>query len=114
MPPPLHSPPSQALCPAGEVNRSDSDVYHLAVNLMDRFLSYESVKSEKDFYATSAASAMISLKIRRAREECLSYEHLRYHFGSVPETRIRVSKRVHVGGGGWGVGDGGWGMGDGG
>ena len=68
-------------------------MYHLAVNLMDRYLSFESIKSEKDFYATSAACAMISLKIRRATEECLSYEHLRYHFCSVSESRIRVSDR---------------------
>ena len=66
-------------------------MYHLAVNLIDRYLSFESIKSEKDFYATSAACAMISLKIRRAREECLSYDHLRYHFGSVSESRIQVS-----------------------
>lgn len=88
----LVSPPSpsslQALCPGSEVTRSD--VYHLAVNLMDRFLSYETLKSEKDLYATSAACAMISLKILRAREECLSYDYLRYHFHRVPESRIRV------------------------
>lgn len=66
-------------------------MYHLAVNLMDRYLSFERIKSEKDFYATSAACAMISLKIRRATEECLNYEHLRYHFCSVSESRIRVS-----------------------
>ena len=79
----------QALCPESEASRSD--VYHLAVNLLDRYLSYESMESEKEFYATSAACAMISLKIRRAREECLSYEHLRYHFFSVSESRIKVS-----------------------
>lgn len=81
----------RALCPGSEVTRSD--VYHLAVNLMDRFLSYETLKSEKDLYATSAACAMISLKILRAREECLSYDYLRYHFHRVPESRIRAKEK---------------------
>jgi hypothetical protein len=81
----------EALCPGLEVSRSD--VYHLAVNLMDRFLSYENVKSEKDLYATSAACAMISLKILRAREECLNYDYLRYHFNRVPEPRIRAKEK---------------------
>ena len=58
---------------------------------MDRFLSYENVKSEQDLCATSAGCAMISLKILRAREECLSYDYLRYHFEHVSESRIRVS-----------------------
>ena len=59
---------------------------------MDRFLSYENVKSENDLYATSAACAMISLKILRAREECLNYDYLRHHFNRVSEPRIRVRR----------------------
>lgn len=60
---------------------------------MDRYLSYENVKSERDLCATSAACAMISVKILRAREECLSYDDVQYHFDNVSESRIRVSKR---------------------
>jgi hypothetical protein len=82
----------KALCPGLEVSRSD--VYHLAVNLMDRFLSYENVKSERDLCATSAACAMISLKILRAREECLSYDYLRSHFDRVPESKIRGKEKA--------------------
>lgn len=67
-----------------------SDVYHLAVNLLDRYLSYETVESEREFLAISGASAMISMKIRRARKECLNYDQLRYHF-SISERSIRVS-----------------------
>ena len=59
---------------------------------MDRFLSYENVKSERDLCATSAACTMMSLKILRAHEECLSYDYLRSHFDGVSECKIRVSK----------------------
>ena len=59
---------------------------------MDRFLSYENVKSHRDLCATSAACAMISLKLLRAREECMNYDYLRSYFDRVPELRIRVSK----------------------
>ena len=69
-----------------------SDVYHLAVNLLDRYLSYETVKAERDFLAVSGACAMISMKIRGARKECLNYDQLRYYFTS-SERSIRVSQR---------------------
>jgi len=72
-----------------------SDVYHLAVNLLDRYLSYETVESEREFLAISGASAMISMKIRRARKECLNYDQLRYHF-SISERSIRVSVCMYV------------------
>ncbi len=39
---------------------------------------------------------MISLKIRRARKECLSYDQLRDHFYGIPERHIRVSPSLWV------------------
>ena len=77
----------QALCQAPR----RSDVYHLTVNLLDRYLSYEVVKSEEDFQAIAAGCTMISMKIRRARKECISYDQLRCHFGgNISERKIRV------------------------
>ena len=58
---------------------------------MDRYLSYVPAKSEAEYYATAAACTMISLKIRRARRECLNYKHLQAHFSGISETNIRVS-----------------------
>lgn len=72
-------------------NPRGSDVYHLAVNLLDRYLSYERIESEKVFHAIAGACAMISMKIRRARKECLNYEQLRYYFHNLSERNIRVS-----------------------
>ena len=80
----LFIPSLQAVCqgPRG------SDVYHLAANLLDRYLLYET--APKDFEGVAGACAMISMKIRRARKECPSYEQLRYYF-RVSERQIRVS-----------------------
>lgn len=68
-----------------------SDVYHLAANLLDRYLLYKT-SPQKDFDGVAGACAMISMKIRRARKECrsLSYERLSYYF-KVSERDIRVS-----------------------
>lgn len=68
-----------------------SDVYHLAANLLDRYLLYKTAPP-KDFDGVAGACAMISMKIRRARKECrsLSYERLSYYF-KVSERDIRVS-----------------------
>lgn len=64
---------------------------------MDRFLSYEHIKLEEDHWATAAACSMISLKLLRATEECLSYDHLRFHFYRVSESKIRVRIDVPIG-----------------
>lgn len=68
----------------------NSDVFHLAVNLLDRYHSYVPAKSEAEYRATAGACTMISLKIRRARRECLSYESLKVHFRVIREESIRV------------------------
>ncbi len=69
-------------------------MYHLAVNLLDRYLSYETIKTEEDFLAVAGGCSMISLKIRRARKECLNYDQLRHHFYGISERKIRVSLTV--------------------
>lgn len=74
-------------------NPRGSDVYHLAVNLLDRYLSYERIESEKVFHAIAGACAMISMKIRRARKECLNYEQLRYYFHNLSERNIRTKEK---------------------
>ena len=80
--------PSQALC---QDARQRNDVYQLAVNLFDRYLSRQALVSETELQALTAACAMVSLKIRRARRECLSYYQLLYHFHGVSEKSIMVS-----------------------
>jgi len=69
----------------------NSDVFHLAVNLMDRYLSHVQLESEADYTATAVACTMISHKIRRARRECLNYDNLKHHFRGTSEKNIRVS-----------------------
>lgn len=71
----------------------NSDVFHLAVNLMDRYLSYMPAKSESEYWATAGASTMISMKIRRARRECLNYKHLQAHFSGISERHIRNTEK---------------------
>ena len=66
-------------------------MFHLAVNLMDRYLSQVQLESESDYTATAVACTMISLKIRRARRECLNYDNLKHHFRGTSEKNIRVS-----------------------
>ena len=78
----------QALFEEGQVQRND--VFQLAVNLLDRYLSYEKVTMEDELYATAAACVMVSLKIRSARQECLSYKQLMRHFRCVQEDIVRV------------------------
>ena len=87
-PPTLPSPSTQALS-----TFPNSDVFHLAVNLMDRYLGYVPAKTEVEYWATAGACTMISLKIRRARRECLNYKHLQAYFCGIPERSIRVSRR---------------------
>ena len=67
-------------------------MYQLSVNLLDRYLSYHTVHSEQDLKASAAACTMIAMKIRRAREECLSYCRLCGHFSLVSEDFIKVSR----------------------
>ena len=76
----------QAVCPEPR----KSDCYHLAVNLMDRYLGYRTPKIE-ELPAIVCACTMISLKLRRATKECLSYHQLRCCFHSISEQNIRVS-----------------------
>lgn len=78
----------QALC---QDEQQRNDVYQLAVNLFDRYLSRRALVSEKELQALTAACAMVSLKIRRARRECLSYYQLLNHFHGVSEKSIMVS-----------------------
>lgn len=68
-------------------------MFHLAVNLMDRYLGYVPAKNESDYWAAAGACIMISLKIRRAQRECLNYRHLQAHFSGISERNIRVSER---------------------
>ncbi len=63
---------------------------------MDRYLSYVPARAESDYWATAGACTMISLKIRRARRECLNYKHLQAHFNGISERNIRVSVGVCV------------------
>ncbi|KAL5475838.1 hypothetical protein EMCRGX_G025707 [Ephydatia muelleri] len=72
---------------------SRNDVYQLSVNLLDRYLSYHTVHSEQDLRASAAACTMIAMKIRRAREECISYRHLCAHFSLVSEDVIKVKEK---------------------
>lgn len=58
---------------------------------MDRYLSYAPANPESDSWAIAGACTMISLKIRRAKRECLNYRHLQAHFGGISENNIRVS-----------------------
>ena len=58
---------------------------------MDRYLSQVPMKSEADYRATAVACTLISLKIRRARKECLNYQNLKIHFRGTSEKSIRVS-----------------------
>ena len=81
----------QAICPEPR----KSDCYHLIVNLLDRFLGYREPKIE-ELPMIVTACAMISLKLRRATQECLSYQQLRYYFSNVSEQNIRVSVCVCV------------------
>lgn len=72
---------------------SRNDVYQLSVNLLDRYLSYRTVHSERDLRVTAAACTMIAMKIRRAREECLTYHHLCRHFSLVSDDIIKVKEK---------------------
>ena len=82
----------QALFEEGQVQRND--VFQLAINLLDRYLSYETVTVEDELYATAAACVMVSLKIRSARQECLSYKQLTHHFRCVREDTVRVRFQI--------------------
>ncbi len=70
-----------------------SDVFHLAANLMDRYLGYYPPSTEGEFRTVASACTMISVKLRRSREETLgfSYESLRPHFYDISEKEVRVS-----------------------
>lgn len=72
---------------------SRNDVYQLSVNLLDRYLSYHTVRSEQDLRATAAACTMIAMKIRRSREECLSYRHFCRHFSLASEDIIKIKEK---------------------
>lgn len=79
--------PTQVLC----TYHQNSDVFHLAVNLLDRYLGYVPARSEGEYWAAAGACTMISLKIRRAQRECLNYRHLQAYFCGVSERNVRVS-----------------------
>ncbi len=68
-----------------------SDVFHLAANLMDRYLGYYPPSTEGEFRTVASACTMISVKLRRSREETLSYESLRPHFYDISEKEVKVS-----------------------
>lgn len=76
----------QAVCPQPK----KSDAFHLAVNLMDRFLGYKPPSDDEQFRTVACACTMISMKIRRARKECLSNDMLRKHFYGISEKKVKV------------------------
>ncbi len=71
-----------------------SDVFHLAANLIDRYLGYYPPSTEGEFRTVASACTMISVKLRRSREEALSYDSLRPHFYDISEKEVRVSCKL--------------------
>ncbi len=69
----------------------ESDVYHLAVNLLDRYLSYETIKTEEHFLAVAGGCSMISLKIRRANARTLYRNCCKSHRERLVEIPLTTS-----------------------
>ena len=90
-------PPSLSFLPPNPLHQQSvysdprkSDCYQLAVNLLDRYLGYRKPKIE-ELPVIVCACTMISMKLRRATKECLSYQQLHCYFSGVSEENIRVS-----------------------
>ena len=80
----------QTICPEPR----KSDAFHLAVNLIDRYLGYNPPSTEGEFKIVACACSMISMKLRRARKECLNYDMIRPHFWDLSELEVEVSRSV--------------------
>ncbi len=82
--------PLQAIFPEPQPRKSD--VFHLAANLLDRYLGYYPPSTEGEFRTVAWACTMISGKLRLSREESLEQSCLGHIFYDVSVEDVKVSK----------------------
>lgn len=80
----------QAIFPEPQPRKSD--VFHLAANLLDRYLGYHPPSTEGEFRTVAMACTMISVKLRMSREEVFGPSSLQHIFYDVLQNDVIVSE----------------------